>query len=83
MENNLPTPDKIIGGKYKTAPIPHYPNWAFYCPDCPTGNSYYELPQELPHIQEAYKAGTLEYNRPCGCLEGKVVEQTMRLWEVL
>tara|TARA_B100000749_G_C18373531_1_gene442803 strand:+ start:195 stop:446 length:252 start_codon:yes stop_codon:yes gene_type:complete len=83
MKNNLPTPDKIMGGKYKTAPIAHYPNWAFYCPDCPTGNSYYELPQELPYIQEAYKAGTLEYNRPCGCLEGKVVEQTMRLWEVL
>ena len=83
MQNNLPTSDKVIGGNTKDGPIPHYPNWAFMCPDCPARNSYYELPQELPHIKEAYQAGTLKYVRSCGCIDGKVDDATMRLWEVL
>ena len=83
MQNNLPAPDKVIGGNGTKAPIAHYPNWAFMCPDCPPRNSYYELPQELPHIKEAYQAGTLKYVRSCGCIDGKVADATMRLWEVM
>ena len=64
-------------------PIAHYPNWAFYCPDCPTGSSYYELPQELPHIKEAYEDRRLTYKRPCGCFEGKQEQHIIRLWEVI
>ena len=83
MENNLPETDIVLGGKYAGSPIAHYPNWAFMCPNCTTGNSYYELPQELPDIQEAYKSGMLKFSRPCGCVTNDIHPETLRLWQVM
>lgn len=78
-KHNLPSGDLVLGGRYINAPIAHYPNWAFNCPDC----GYYELPQDLPDIKEAYQNQALLFVRPCGCKEGKVSPHTLRLHEVL
>tara|TARA_R100000306_G_C4350647_1_gene129952 strand:- start:368 stop:610 length:243 start_codon:yes stop_codon:yes gene_type:complete len=74
----LPSKEAVMGGKYRKEPLAHYPNWAFHCPDC----GYYELPQNLPEIKEAYEAQTLFFLRPCGCKEGKVSPYTLRLKDV-
>lgn len=75
----LPSRDSVMGGDYKEAPIAHYPNWAFHCPDC----GYYELPQDLSDIEEAYKGRTLFFLRPCGCKENKVSPHILRLKDIL
>ena len=79
MKHNLPDVDKVMGGNYKGSPIAHYPNWSFMCPDCNPRDSFYELPQELEDIQEAYKAQTLKFLRPCGCITDTVHPETVRV----
>lgn len=83
MKHNLPDQDRVFGGKNADSPIAHYPNWAFMCTDCPPQNSYFELPQDLPEIEEAYQEGTLTFQRPCGCKNGNIHPQTKRLWEIM
>ena len=78
VKNNLPNRDLVMGGKYKDAPTAHYPNWVFNCPDC----GYYELPQGLPDIQEAYEHKTLFYSRSCGCRDGTVKPSTLRMEDI-
>ena len=79
IKHNLPNRDLVMGGNYSGGPIAHYPNWAFNCPNC----GYYELPQNLPDIKEAYQNQTLLFMRPCGCKEGNRSPYALSLSEVL
>jgi len=69
-------PNKVI------PPIPHHPNWSFSCLDC-DDTGFYELPQDLPEIKEAYENRTLSFHRPCGCKDNNIHPATLRLWEIL
>ena len=79
----LPSKDKVQGLAYKDAPIAHYPNWAFRCPDCPPEDSYYELPQDLPAVSDAYENRTLSFLRKCGCVQGTIDPLTLRMKDVM